>query len=105
MMDPENEALKERAEAQSLRAGRSMWGGRDIKGKKVYIESEVYHWFGTVDSIQCGVVWIKDARKVFDNTESEISDSTPAGKISIVIDKIMALGIEGECNWCSIREE
>jgi len=98
--DPENTYAKISAENKRRREqGEAFWGGYDIAGKYVFIEGAIYHFFGKVESIQHGVVWLTDAHKALDNDAETITRSEKVGRISIPTNTVMMLGLKGEVAW------
>ena len=100
--DPQDRNSAIRAENERRRTmGEASWGGRDIAGKKVWIEGVVYNFIGTVESIQFGMVWLEDGYKVLNNDDSgpESSMCKKMGRFSVPVAAIMLLGLQEEISF------
>jgi hypothetical protein len=100
--DPEDNNAAIRAENERRRTmGNASWGGRDIAGKKVWIEGVVYNFIGTAVSVQFGMVWLSDGYKVLNNDDAgpESSMCKKMGYFSVPVAAIMLLGLQEELSF------
>ena len=98
-LDPEDGLAAARAEAEERRTGRVLWGGRNIAGLEVWVDTVVFNYFGKVRDLRGGVLWLDDASRVYDDTENGASDTRRAGTISISVASITMVAIKGELTW------
>lgn len=100
-LDPEDPVAAARAESEERRTGAILWGGRDIAGKKVWVETVTYNYHGTVLDLRNGVLWLSDATRVYNDSEDGPieGETRKAGTLSFPGAVVTMVALKGELSW------